>query len=426
MGRTGAVVLALTVFPVIASAAEVTRAASSFEDNHPFGMYVDVGYERTEHDGIITRENQTGTGAGTVDTHELNYRNVDSRMNIDLHIGLWKNLEFSVGVPVVFSQTDAYGFAAGRNASNSDLVNNCVSATGALYDPTCLATGAGAQSIGKIPSTNYRSGLGDLRFGLTYSIFKQSQDPSNPDWNVYLKYEAPTAKRRDPAGGDSPSDFTGVGDKVHRYTFGTAFSRRLAAAEPYFKVEYVLPFRGPSFYSNCDRTDLNNLAAPENCSDGYWSRAETGINAPHVFNMNFGTEVIALENKANQRIVLDFRGIASYYTAGRYYNEASALFQKLMSSDGYLEVGGSVALIAQPVSWVTFRLRGSYSYQTDHGISTEPLGKDIDGDGRISYQGSPAPEVNPTFDYRADLVGRRLRIIDNGVFAVNVSASLNF
>jgi hypothetical protein len=345
-------------------------------------------------------------------------------MNVDLHVGIWKNLELSIGLPIVFSQTDAYTFATGQNAGNSSFINNCISASGDLFDPSCLTTGAGAQPIGSVPSTNYRAGLGNFRFGLTYAILKQSLDPSNPTWTVFINYDAPTAARYDPAAITHPNSRTGTGDKVNRYTFGTAFSRRLGIADPYFKLDYTLPFRGPGSYSNCDRTDLNNLAAPENCTNGYWSRAETGINPPHIFNLSFGTELVALENSAHQRISIDLRGQATYYTGGRYYNEVTPLFQKLMSSEGYLEAGGSIALIAQPAQWITLRARGSYAFQTDHTVSSEPVGKDIDGDGHVSFQGSP--EVNPTFDYRADVVGRRLRIVDNGVFSFNISASLNF
>jgi hypothetical protein len=418
----GAAVWALTALPLIASAADVTRVASSFDEDHPFGMYIDADYERTQHNGIITREGHAG--GDRVDTPELNYLGVDSRLNLDLHVGIWRGLELSFGVPIVFSQTDEYSFADGRNASNSSFTQNCITASGELVDPTCLTTGAGTQPIGTIPSINYRGGLGNLRFGIKYAIYRQSLDRSKPTWTIAFIYDAPTAPLRDPAALTSPSSRQPVGDKVHRYYFETALSKRLGVVDPYFKLTYVLPYRGPGYYSNCDRTDLGNLAAPDNCTNGAWSRAETGINAPHEFKLIAGTEIVPVDN-GNQKISIDVRALATYYTAGRYYNEITPLFQKLMSSEGYLEVGGSLALIAQPSKFITFRLRGMYSYQTDRTISNESLGKDIDGDGRVSFQGA-SPEVNPTFDYRADLVGRRLRIVNNGVFSINISASLNF
>jgi hypothetical protein len=420
----GAVVWALTTLPLIASAAEVTRVASSFDDNHPFGLYVDAAYERWQHNGIIVQEQHAN--GDRVDSPQLNYLGVDSRLELDLHVGIWRGLEFSFGLPIILSQTDAYTYANGVSATNSSLTQNCITASGELVDPNCPSTGVGTQPIGTVPSTNYRSGLGNLRFGLTYAIFRQSLDSSKPTWTIFFKYEAPTAPLRDPAALTSPTDHQAVGDRVHRYLFGTAFSRRLGVAEPYFKLDYTLPYRGPGYYSNCDRTDLGNLGAPENCTSGYWSRAETGINAPHVFRLITGTEIVPVDNAKGQKVVVDVRALATYYTGGRYYNEITPLFQKLMSSEGYLEVGGSLGITAQPASFITFRLRGTYSYQTDRTLSSEPLGKDIDGDGRVSYQGHPSPEVNPTFDYRADAVGRRFRIVSNGVFSVNVQMSLNF
>ena len=48
MSRLRAVLAALMLgAPFVASAAEVTRVASSFEDDDPFGMFIDVGFERT-------------------------------------------------------------------------------------------------------------------------------------------------------------------------------------------------------------------------------------------------------------------------------------------------------------------------------------------------------------------------------------------
>ena len=39
-----------------AHAAEVTRVASSFEDNHPFGMFLDITFDRTQDKGKLVRE----------------------------------------------------------------------------------------------------------------------------------------------------------------------------------------------------------------------------------------------------------------------------------------------------------------------------------------------------------------------------------
>ena len=57
MSRLRAVAVALTLgSPFVASAADITRVASSFEDDDPFGLFVDVGFEHTERRTKILRE----------------------------------------------------------------------------------------------------------------------------------------------------------------------------------------------------------------------------------------------------------------------------------------------------------------------------------------------------------------------------------
>ena len=48
MSRLRAVVAALTLgVPFVATAADVTRVASSFEDEDPFGMFIDANIEHS-------------------------------------------------------------------------------------------------------------------------------------------------------------------------------------------------------------------------------------------------------------------------------------------------------------------------------------------------------------------------------------------
>ena len=64
------------------------------------------------------------------DVDEVWHKAVDSRLNIKLAIGLYKDLEFSFGLPLILQQNDSYGFVSGTDASNSTIVNNCVNPDG--------------------------------------------------------------------------------------------------------------------------------------------------------------------------------------------------------------------------------------------------------------------------------------------------------
>ncbi len=95
-------------------AAEITRVACSFEENKPFGMFVDIGFERTQDRAKITREwYQNGTNQ---DVTELRYVNLDTRLNLDVHIGIYQDLEFHDRLPIVFQQDRSWALRQGHAA----------------------------------------------------------------------------------------------------------------------------------------------------------------------------------------------------------------------------------------------------------------------------------------------------------------------
>lgn len=432
MNRLRAVVLALTVAsPLSAQSAEITRIASSFEDNHPFGMFVDVGFENTSRRMLISHE--LHTDAGLVDHPELRYSGIDTRLNLDLHIGIWKDVEFQYGLPIVFQHNDYYGFAAGTNATNSTLTAspvNCIGANGVLY-PGCPASGANAVPYASFPASGsaplaLRGGLGNMRFGLAWAPFNQLKDDTKPTWIVGIDYEAPTAKLLDPSVVTTPDSRGNIGDRTHKYSFYTTFSRRIGAIDPYFQARWTVTYHGPGWYSNCDNPSASNMAIPANCSMPQWTRDETGIQVPQTLGLVFGSEFAAYEESAkHQRVGLDLRAIADYIGPGRYYNELSALTGKLMFTQDYLKFGGSLGLNAYASDYIRLQAVASLLYNTPHLLSAEPIGKDINGDGVVNVSSNPK-EVNPNFDYRMDVASRHFIASEITEFRIDIVASLNF
>lgn len=443
MSRLCAGVLALAaLLPSVVSAAEITRIASSLEDDKPFGAFLDITFERTQRRMLITHEFHQG--GDVTDAKEFRYTSVDSRLNLDAHVGLYKDLEFHYRLPVVFQQDETWAFAYGTDFSNSTTqatLNNCVDASGNLYNPQCPVDGTGSKPMFPMnkdgTAQTFRSGLGNMTFGLAYAFFNQAKDDTKPTWIAGLDYTAPTADLNDPTV-LTTSDARGkIGDRVHRYKFFTTLSRKMGAAEPYFQASYTLPFRGPGWYSNCDHPDASaggnpTMGSPNNCNradtDGTirWTRSDTGIRPPQEGGVILGSEFNAYDQpQKHQKIGIDLRMIANYVGAGRYYNELSGLFHKLMYSDDYLEAGGSFAINAHASDYVRITAVATVLYITPHTLSDEPIGQDFNKNGVIDLTTNPI-ELNPSFDYRVDAVSRRFRAQDAMSFRLDITASFNF
>lgn len=410
-----------------ARAAELTRIASSFEENDPFSAFFTVGFERTQEKAKLVREQHQQREDGSfdlVDASEVFYKSVDSRLNFDAQIGLYRDLEFRIGLPIVFSLNESYRYVSGTDDSNSSITNNCLQANGDLTDPNCPAVGA--SPLFPVPLDVFRGGVGNLRLGFSYAFFNQKRDETKPTWIVSFDYEAPTAALLNPTVSTSRDDRGNIGDKTHRYTFATALSRRMGAADPYFRLWYTLPFKGPGWYSNCDNPDPRRMANPDFCNTDVWSRAETGILPAHRAGIVMGTELVAFDEPEDfQKFAIDVRAIANYVSEGRYYNPLSGALNKLLYTGDYAQVGGRLGLVANAAEYFNLLASGTFLYNTDRFLTDEEIGKDVDGNGRIQLDENPA-EISPTFDYRIDTVSRRFRTAENYVFQLDISAQFLF
>ncbi len=441
MTRLG-VALALA-FALPAGAAELTRIASSFEPKDPFGMYLDVGFSRTQQMTKIVREHHQ---RGAVeDVTELRFKELDQRLNFDVRIGLWQDFELRFGVPLVFSKTRRWRFNDGKSLdertdeTNSTIYNNCLQANGELLDPSCPTSGAGRRPMFEVshgPDDDvWRGGLGDMTFGLAYAFFNQQKDDTKPMWIFGVDYTAPTAERLEPGKPTAPNARGAIGDRIHKYKFYTSFSKRIGVADPYFQLWYTLPFRGPGWYSNCENPNTTgyggsppqpSMGRPGNCGTDQWTLSETGIRPAHTGGFVFGSELNAYDEPSkHQKVAIDLRGIATYVSEGRYYNEMSDMFGKLLYTQDYLQIGGSVGFVAHAAEYVHLKARGTLLYNTEHTLTDESIGKDFNGNGTVDITASPI-EINPNFDWRADMPSRRFRATETSVWRLDLEASFVF
>ncbi|MCC6334357.1 MAG: hypothetical protein IT380_10265 [Myxococcales bacterium] len=420
MKRVG--VLLLTVCAFTAQAAEVTRVASSFEDDDPFGMFLDFTFDRTQDSAKIVRE--WYQDSKITDVTELRYNKFETKLAIDVALGLYKDLELHVGVPIIFQQDRYWSFAAGTDANNTTLYRNCSDARGNL----CTTPGQGTGHLFEVgdPSASYRSGLGDFQVGLGWAPFVQKKDWSKPTWVLRFDWTIPTATKLNPSVPTTSGSRGAIGDRLHKYTFSTAVSKRLWFAEPYVNIWYTLPWRGPNFYSNCDDPSDERLGRAENCGGPHWTREETGIRPAHTGGVVFGSELTVFEKAENhQRVAFDLRGFFSYTSEGRYYSEVSDLLGKLTYVSDYGQVGGQLGFVGQAAEFVTLRAYASLAYNTERVLTNENIGHDIDGNGTVDVTANPS-ELNPNFDNRLDRPGRRLRVEEQSIFRITVTATFNF
>lgn len=434
MFRLRAILAALMLgAPLAANAADITRIASSLDEDDPFDLFLDVSFARTQQRSKIIRE-QLLPGTNEVrEASELWHSAVDSRLNIDLAIGLYQDLQFTFSLPLVLQQNDSYEFVSETTNANSTIVSNCWNPDGSTIPGCNPATGEFARSLFTVGSTHRRGGLGNMHFGLAYAFFNEEKDPTKPMWIVGIDYEAPTAAQRDPRQNNSLEDNRGnVGDRVHKYTFYTSFSRRIGVADPYFKAHYTLPVAGPGIYSNCfdqdppeeGNTTFPTLGHPGNCFNGEFDRKATGIKYPHTAGFLFGTEFTAFnERTKGQKFAIDLRGIGNYVGSGRYYNELSAAMGKLLSTQDYFQVGGQLGATA--IAGDAFRLRasGTFLYNTDHAITGEDPNV---SPAELEDPDNSNPNINPTFDYRIDLPSRRFRAVESKTFRLDLMATFMF
>lgn len=420
------ILLFIALLSVAAPAAEVTRVASSFEEGRPFGLHLNFTFDRLEERGRIVRE-WYGEGQRTVP--ELNYVKYETSLGLEAHVGLFRDLEFKIAVPIVFQQDRAWSFASGRDPSNTTIYKNYLNAQGTAGGTPDNAPGAGTGRLFEVgsPSASYRGGLGDFTFGLGWAPFVQRKDASKPTWVLRFDYTAPTAAVLNPTIETSSTSRGSIGARVHTYTFTTALSRRISVAEPYFALHYALPRRGPGFYSNCDNPSADRMAQPGNCGTSF-SRAETGIQPQHQGGVVFGSELIVFERpEYHQRVAFDLRGWMTYFSQGRVNNELSDLLHKLLSTQDYGQLGAQLAFVGQAAEFIALKATASLAYDTEHVLTQETVIRPPSGPTVSDVNISDSPElVNPNFDFRVDRTGRRFIMQNQILFRIQVAATFNF
>lgn len=306
--------------------AEVSRVASSFEDDDIFDVHFGVGYDFTFKRAAILREWNSG-GAGDTQNRlvkDLMYRQLKHTITPTLELGLWHDLAVYLTMPVILSDSRDYSFdqrvddcvfgdqanATCTNKDNSTTIRDSIiprdgfDATSS--SPGTQFTGSGTELIFRGPQ---RRGLDQLHVGVKYGILNQKKRSHMPNWIIAGEGRFAIGRaqtfRRDIVNGD-PSGNQRVGRRIHEIGAWTALSRRYRFLDPYFVGYWRQSLRaGNSAFQDFSQFGQQDDILPQSTA-----------------GVTIGSEIVPFERKSrNIKLALDVSGTAILHYGGRAYSE---------------------------------------------------------------------------------------------------------
>ncbi len=428
MGRLFAAITAITLLlpPAPAAAAELTRVASSGEKDNPFDLDLSVRWERTQRKATVAREYIDPAGgaadpfATVQELQQLRLVETTKQVVARVAVGLWEDLQLHAELPYVLSQETNWRRAAGVGTDVPDTItDNAVDPDGgACVGPCAIFPADGDQTVFHGGTT------GDLKVGLAWAPFAEKRDDTKPTWVFGLEVTFPTAKLYDPAEGrnafwDSPyavaTSVGPVGQKVWRYAFTTAISKRLGPVDPYLKLGLTRLQRSSGTYSNCDHAAELALAGQGPADMAARCAADPSSGAarlPWLLGLTFGAELVPYDDAAaGQKIAFDLRLSADYTSRARWYNELTDATGRLHATQPYVTLAGRLGLVFRASEYVAVQASAALGWVSPHDLTGEELA---------------SAATSASFDWRTDAPGRRFRATEASVFDLQVSGTLQF
>ena len=426
---------AVVLFAPASFAARITDVADAADERHPLEVDLDATYRFMRSTATITRE--VPGAAGTQLNDELKYVRQLSSLDLRFAVGLWRDLELHVLAPLALSDSQSWAPAGGT----STLATNTISISGCGGAGSCAAV----QPIVNNYGPSKRVGFFDPTIGVAWNPINEERELRlKPElfpegravstWAIGFDWTLPMpgGKLNDPSRYLTyvPDQSPGRESRqAHVLTLWTAFSKRYKVLEPFVGFSASVPFAGKDAWDNCD--NIPNLAdvAKVNCKSRDWI-GSTGYKPPIEGQVTFGAELVAAEDlKADQRLAFEIRGDLRWHGPARDYTQVSDALGKLNYADEYVTSSGTVGIYGRVARWAHVRVYGTISMDTAHFLTHEDIGDDKDHDGKITVSGgtgAPAPDQNPTYDFRVDQVGHRLRAEPAITYGFAGTLSINF
>ena len=456
-----ATALSLALWAAPSRAAHITDVADAMDEHHPLEVDLDVGYTHQKRTTRITRENVQAdplTGQrGIVLVDELQHTETTDAMQFRINVGLYHDLELHIIAPLVLGQKQEWGYANVNGLSVepvSTLANNRLDISGCNGAASACDPTAKARPIVPTPGQSLRAGFGDPTIGIAWGPINEEREaqlkpelfpPGKPvsTWVIGLDYTLPL-----PGDVDDPSKFGAnstsatagstsrpVIRKAHVFSPWMAFSKKYRVLDPYIAVRAKLPIvakgvgLGDGAYDNCWHPDQLADVATQNCALSAW-KGEGAYQPPYQGTFTLGTEFVVLDDKtAQQKVAFDLRGDLTWFSPSRGYTQVADALGKLTFEEEHVQMLGTLGFYGRIARWLHVRVSGMLGIDTPHFLTTEALGKDLDGDGLVNPSFGAAVksrEQNPLYDFRLDQLGRRLRAETVFTWGVSGYLALNF
>lgn len=410
----GLVLAAVAVVGVDAHAARVTDVPDAADGDNPIDVHLELKFDFTRSTALITRENtqpppdDPTAAPRTADVKELEWERQKFRLRPQLQVGVFHDLALFVEWPIVLWDAQQTRFAEDTNAGNSTIIRDQSPNATPIVDGWEETGGTGntnAQIVdGKYGFPNngynnwrmngqgewagYRQGLDNPAFGIRWSPLNNERDETKPTVTLQADYTAPFFGFMNPTEDELEESGTPgiVSDGLHKFHFSIASSKRYLIFDPYFVVDYTIPFTG---------------GAGDHLT-GHQPRQHGGFIA--------GLEIVPFEDKKlDQRFALELSGSARYFSEGRDYSEVSDLFREMTYTDQFVRVGANAGINFRAFKLFFIDIQGQFAYDTEHFLTIEDFGNDLDDANDEVDLTNPA-ERNPFYNPAIDTVGRRLRV----------------
>ncbi len=448
--------------PSQARAAEWTDVIDAADGDDPFDITAEVFYRRHLRRAKITREyncdrltmtddqstcGNAPEGGQVVNVKELRYQRWTHEMVPRVHVGLWKDLELLIEMPVVIQDEQELRYAGngGDTSPGSTVITSGNSS---------IAPERGQQLFSIPVALPLRSGFGDMLFKLRFAPVSNERDTSRGEWVIEAGYRAPTG---------TPMKFgnQGVGRGIHELELGTSFSRRYRYIEPYSSFLVNLPF-------------ASSVKSPFQQYSGSQEYVTPGLRA----RFDFGAELIPYYNeRTGMKFFISLGLGAAYQAEGRDYSElfdalaiggnacktdpnnitgnrdsknncafynpearvgnpspqAPAAFDGVTTVEQFVTVRGNIGFGFYLSKNVKLGANAALAHETEHNLTNAEIGRDIYSQtpeqvGVLTPAKTPeeASEHNPTFAPSIDTIGRRIRVEESTVFSASFTLAVMF
>jgi hypothetical protein len=314
-------------FSSVANAAEVTRVASSAEEDDPFDLHFGVSYQFDFKKAAILRESSFGSNDNRL-AKDLIYRQMRHTVTPQLEIGIFRDLSVYLEMPIIVGDKRDYSFD--QEADDCAYPGDAGVAPG---DATCVnKTNSSSVRDGIVPANGWdglspeapynaydgpntelifqgpkRQGLDQLHVGLKYKVLNQEKLSHMPNWVIGLEGRfsigKPMQLSRDTIKGE-PETNTSVGRGMHELGVWTSLSRRYRYLDPFFGAYWRQAM-------TANKTMFEDLGGTQ---DKVTPQSTTGAF--------FGAEIVPWERRAkSQRFSIILAGTAELKYNGRGYSE---------------------------------------------------------------------------------------------------------